>query len=331
MPVSVGIDPGAIVTGVMQHRAQQMANHIAWANLMETKRQNRKREQLERADRSNVYGDTIRYTPGLGFHHILSGTTKNLLDAQRKEELSQLREDAPRNRDIARRKDKRARLAHEDYLQEYNRYKYRPQVTEGQYTADALRMMLESRKRANSEAANVLARQLMRTGGNKQAITQLYRDASTNYAESFRDALLRAKQLGRAEYRADRDYKDQKARDDLMFYLGIANDTSTVPVNFTNIGDVQTRRGDAAQQQLANAMAQSQQLSQRAYNQAVNTFGQSPSFRGAATIRGSFGGRSKGPTGQRITTVRNPTSQGGYTQEVTKVPITQGNQGSFWG
>ncbi len=268
---------------------QNTANAINWRAVMEQARANRKQEQLQTADRADAYGNKLVYTPGVGWEYKLTGSTKGILDAEQRERLTNLREDAPRNRAAAERMDTRSQTADEEYKKRFNEYKYRPEKTEAEYVNDTRQTLLNSRKRGLDEAANAMSKQLLRTG-NSSNVGKVYKQAANEYADTLQDVELNAKRLGSQQFRSDRDSDDNAFMKELQMLLGTSNQTTTSPVNFSGFNEQLTGRADQALQQLSQALAQGSQASQRAlanYSQGVGNT--SLDLSGIARALGSIG------------------------------------------
>jgi hypothetical protein len=293
---------------------------------MEQKRLNRKREQLETAPRTNVYGDELRYVPGLCWQHILTDMTGRIISGQRREELKQLTEDAPRNRAAAVRKDDRSKSANDEYEKLFNEYKYRNKPNEKVMQADALKAMMDARQRGSSEAAAMVARQLMRQGGDKAAITNLYKNTAQTLADTYAEAAVRAKRQGTEDFLSRLKVDEGTIKSDLDFLREIANDTTTSPVDFSGLPGQLTQRGDAARKDVYDAMTDSQKFSAAAYQAAINQFGDGPKFSGSASFSSSGGGKGNEST-ERYRQYSGP--QGSGWERTIDRPYT-GNQGSFF-
>ena len=284
MSIGLSFDPGALYTGILQSRAQAMANQVAWRNLFEQQRMNREILDLQKAGRTDAYGNRLEYVPGLGWLSRPTPTTKSLMDAEQAELRRGLLEDAPRNRAAAVRQDKRSQQADELYRDAVNNYKYRPEQREGTYVADAVEELLRGRQMAKSEASNVLARQVARSGGSPQNVSRIYQDAVNGTSDDIIQLLLQGKRLGKAEYRADQETRDAPLLRDLDMWRSVANDVVTSPVNSSGHGQNINRGLEGALADLTGAMQGAQRASSSAYGQLLQQLGQSPSFRGSGSV-----------------------------------------------
>lgn len=251
---------------------QRQANNINWRAVMETIRANRKREELERSTRGDAYGNKIVYTPGVGFEYQLTPTTKGVLDAEQRERLANLTKDAPRNRAAAERMDARSKAAGDEYTREFNKYKYRTEPSEEEYVADTRQTLLNSRKRGLDEAANLLAKQLLRTGSSSN-IGRVYKDAADEYAKSLEDVNLNAKRLGGQQFRSDRDSDEANFAGRLNMLRGTADQTTTSPVNFSGFNEQLSGRADNALSSLSNALSEGSDATRKALAQYAQGVG----------------------------------------------------------
>lgn len=258
---------GALVSAggiAAQAGASANANNINWANLFETKRANRKAEALQRSSRRDAYGNLLKYTPGVGWEIDTTPMTAAILGAQQKEELSNLREDAPRNRAAAERMDRRSQMGDEEFRRKLNEFIYRPKVSEAADIQDATNTLLSARRKGLDEAAAMTARQLMRTGGSSE-IAGIYKQAGDEYAKTLQDAILEGKRLGRATNQQRQTDALQGQGGELQLLKAIADQTTTSPVGRVGYNEQLSGRADAALQQLVNAVQQGNAASQQAY------------------------------------------------------------------
>lgn len=267
---------GASVFGAMSQRgAAQDANNINWMNLFETKRRNRAEEALAKSSRKDAYGNTLKYTPGVGWEIDTTPMTAAILGSQQNEELRQLREDAPRNRLAAVRKDARSRLGDEEFTKQFNEFRFRPKQTEEGAISDATQSLLHSRKKGMDEASAMLARQLMRTGNSSQ-LSNVYKTANDQYAGSLADAILKGKELGRGNYRRNEAADLANRTGELGFLKGIADDSGHSNVGMPGQGynAALSGRADNAQAALMQAMQHGTSSLQQANNALSRSAGQ---------------------------------------------------------
>jgi len=286
------LSAGVSAAGIgMQASAQQDANAINWRNVLETIRANREREQMAQADRADAYGNKITYDDYSGFGFDLTPITEAILGAQQREQLASLREDAPRNRAAAERMDERSQLGDEQFRKVFNEYKYRPKANEQELVGDAQQLLLNSRSRGLAEAANTFARQLLRTG-NTSNVSKVYKQAGDDYAASLSDAMLQAKRIGREDYQ-NREASDlQRYTGELGFLKSVADTTTTSPVANPTYNQELSGRADQALSELLGVTGQNVGSMQSAYNNAAQSFGQSPDVSGLASALAkiNFGG-----------------------------------------
>jgi hypothetical protein len=255
-----------LFSSIMQAKAQQQANNINWQSVLETKRSNRKQEGLQTATRKDAYGNALVYTPGVGWEYDLTGSTRGILDAEQRERTANLTKDAPRNRAAAERMDERSQEANDAWKTAFNKYKYRTEPSEEEAIADTRQTLLNSRRRGLDEAANLLSKQLLRTGSSSN-IGRVYKDAANQYADSLQDVDLKAKELGGQKYRQNRDSDMAAIMSELNNLRGVADQTTTSPVNFSSFNQDLTGRADTATQQLASTLASGSSATRQALAQ----------------------------------------------------------------
>lgn len=271
-----------LVSAMIQSGNQQTANNINWRAVMEQVRANRKAEQLQQATRRDAYGNELEYIPGVGWTYNLTGMTKNILNAQQGEEYKSLTEDAPRNRAAAVRMDDRSQMADEQFGDVFNDYRYRHKGNEQAEIADATQLLLNSRQKGLSEAASLMARQLMRTGNSSQ-IASVYKQAGDEYAATLEDAMLRGKQIGKQSYRDSENDAIGRAASELSMLSNLASNTERTPIQQPTYNNDLTGRADSALQQLTQAMQSGGASNANALFKAASGFANSgPDLSGVA-------------------------------------------------
>lgn len=279
-----------------QASAQSDANAINWRGLMETIRANREREQMAQASREDAYGNEISYDDYTGWDIDLTPITQAILAGQQREQLKGFREDAPRNRAAAVRMDERSKLGADEFEKVFNEYRYRNAPSEEELTSDATDLLLRGQGRGRSQAANDVARQLLRTG-NTSNVGKVYQQAGNDYAASLSEALLQGKRMGREDFQ-NREASDlQRMTGELGFLKSIADTTTTSPVAQPGYNTELSGRADQALSDLLNVTGQNVQTAQRGYAQAAESFGQSPDFSALASALGRINfGQTDAPT-----------------------------------
>lgn len=271
----------------MQQGAMDNQNNLNWQSLFETKRQNRKAESLARSTRRDAYGNEVQYIEGIGWVPNLTDITKQILSAEQKEQRSNLQEDAPRNRAAAVRKDKRSQVASKDFDKAYNEYKFRPRRSEAEYKSRATQELLGTRRKGLDEAAAMLARQLMRTGGSSE-LASIYKQADDAYAGSLAEATLKGEQIGADRFNRDSDHDALRGQGEAGFFKSIADDTTTSPVNFSHFNQQIGGMGEAGQQQLMDAIRRSQAATSNSMGNLAQGYGQSPDISSLSRALGSL-------------------------------------------
>lgn len=285
----------SLIGAIMNANAAKRQADIDWMGLQETKRGNRKSEELARSTRTDPYGNKLIYTPGVGWTYDLTGITDQILSAEQGERRKNLLEDAPRERAAGVRRDNRSIAANADFERLMNEYKYRPQKSENAEIADSTDLLLKSRKKGLDEAAATLARQLIRTGGGS-GLQGLYKDVGNQYADSMEEAMLKGRSLGKDAFRSRRDSDDAAKRGELDFYRQIAEAGGGSPAQFSSFNSDLSGRADNAQNALLQAIQSSRGASQQAYGQAARSAGQTGiDLSGLASILagGDYGEKDK--------------------------------------
>src|SRR5882672_5300317 len=100
----------SLISAIMGANAAQGQANIDWQGLQETKRANKKSEDLARSSKRDAYGNLLKYTPGVGWEYDLTDITKSILSGEQTERRRNLLEDAPRARAANVRKDERSKM-----------------------------------------------------------------------------------------------------------------------------------------------------------------------------------------------------------------------------
>lgn len=280
-----------LVSAMMQSRAQADQRNLAYLNLYETRRANRERERLAKADRTDAYGNRVTYTPGIGFETEVTPIIEALLNAQTKEQLAGFRDDAPRARQAAIRRDERAQEAGDVYDELFNDYRYRRRKSENEYIAEAIRESIDARRgRRRRNGTGSLARQALRTG-TSSAIPGMLREARQLEGEeqTLAEAIAGAKQTGRNRFVSEEGARNNQMFGELNQLRAIADAVTPANLNYDNEADALAARSDNALSQLINASVQGSNMLSNAYAQAGRAAGQSPDLSSIVAGLGQFG------------------------------------------
>lgn len=292
----IGALLGALVSGLgvaAEASAQGAQQNLGWANLFETKRANRKKEQLATADQVDARGNRIYYTPGVGWQIELDPETKKILEAEDYETIMSLTEDATRNRDAARRMDDRSIEADDEFERAFNEYRYRPEKSEAEYIGDAQREKLLARREGSNRAAADMNRNLIRQGQGGD-VGKIFAEARNQEANEFEAALLGGKRQGIQDFLSVEGAKDQQDMGELGFLSGLAGQTTNMPQRFTNRADTLSSGAESAMDELLAILAQNESSRQGATGQLMQVLGQSPNFAPLASALGQLGGSFEG-------------------------------------
>lgn len=280
---------GSLANVFAQAGAQQDTNNLNWANLFETKRQNRKHEKLATATRKDANGNIVQYNEATNEWEIIpSPTSKQILEAEQQETLKSLTEDAPRNREARVRQDERSKLGDEEFTKKFNEFRFRPQSTEGEHVADATTSLLHARKQGMSEASAMLARQLARTGGGS-GMEQIFKTANDQYAGSLEETMLKGKALGKASFAELEGAKDGRMMQELGFLGSIADNSPTAPVASSGINQQLSGTAEGALSQLLSVLQSGEGRRQGATAQLAQSLSKAPDFGQLFSALGQLG------------------------------------------
>lgn len=275
-----------------QAGAQADQRNLDWANLFETKRTNRKNEQLATSSRKDAYGNEVYYDPVFGWQIKSTPMTKGILDAEQSETLKSLTEDAGRNRNAAVRRDDRSKMADEEFEKQFNNYKYKPRPTEAEFIADATGEATLAQKLASDSAAAMTNRALMRQGNtsNVPAVFNAARDAE---AKNFTQTLLGGKRQGRQDYQNYLAADDGADQQELGFLEGLASGTTSMPQRFTNMNAELGNEAQGALDRLMQTLSLGDASRSAAMGRVSQSAGQSPDFSQLAALFKSLGNEGK--------------------------------------
>lgn len=255
-----------LVQALMGANQQRQATNLGYLNLYETRRANRRQEKeqrrvndlieaLQTATRTDALGNTISYDDALNeFNTELTPMSQTTVDSQQNELLRQLREDAPRNRAAAERKDRRSQMADEEFEVAFNKYKYRPRQSEQAAISDATSELLSARQTGLKQAQGDIAKTLLRQG-NTSALPEAASAIGRQYADTLADALLQGRSIGSQRFREGEAANANQLLTELGQLRAIADDTTTSPVGRSNVAEDLTARSDQALQNLVAAIS----------------------------------------------------------------------------
>lgn len=281
----LGLIP-AIAGVAMQGNAMANQNQINWAALNETKRSNRKTEELQRSTRRDAYGNAIKYTPGVGFEVDVTPITQAILGAEQREQFSSLSEDAPRNRAARVRQDERSKMADEEFERLFNEYRYRPKTSRAAARSQATQDLMQGRRKGLDEAANMLARQLMRTGGSSQ-LASVFKQADDAYAGSLGDVISQGRRVGDEDYARDLAF-DDKMLAEANAMASLANNAPQAGIAGNSYNSDLSGRADNALAGLTQAIMSGRDAASESYARLAQGMGQSPDMSGLANALGKI-------------------------------------------
>lgn len=277
----------SIIGIAMQADALAQERQLKREALQETKRVNRKQEQLATSERRDAQGNRLVYIPGLGWRIKPTGMTKKILGAEQSETLASLLFDAPRQRASAERRDTRARAADDIYDTLLSEFKYRSEPSETALADEATRLALAGRRKGLDEASSIIARQLLRTGSSGD-LPRVFEQADNLFADTMEEALLRGKAAGRQEARSLRAQDLSADLQELGFLLNAAGDTDQAPIRFTDFNQRSGAQAEGALQFLEQIIGQNQGRYMQAMDSLAESVGKTPDLSGLASSLGNL-------------------------------------------
>lgn len=247
IPVQSLIAGMGLFSEVFARKRQQALEQAA---LNETRRSNMAQEQLAKAGSIDANGNRVRYIDGIGFVSEPSAVTKNILDAGNREQLANLREDQPRERAAAVRRDNRSQSADKEYQDAFKRYQYGNKRTEGQDVSDEVLATVADREAAGSDPNSYIA--AVRTG-NPSSMRGLL--DKTGARTSLTSALIRAQQQGRGRFLSEQGAKNNNDFNELQQLRNIADGTGDTSPMMSNANEELFNRQESSKNNLINVMA----------------------------------------------------------------------------
>lgn len=215
---------------------------------------NARTERLAKSPQTDVYGNTTRYVEGKGFVSEASPIVQAILNAQTREQLSTLTEDAPKAREARNRKDARSRSASDQYERVFNEITSRYRKPQQEYEAEGVLSALESRSDVGNPVAAALVAQAIRSG-DPDALSRLA--AAGRGKGSVRNTIQAGKDEGFNRFAQRKSTQDQLDFGELGQLRGIANDTDGVSMPNSNLDSVLSGRSENAMRTLMQAVSNS--------------------------------------------------------------------------
>lgn len=231
-------------------------------------------QELLKSSKTDVYGNTTVYVDGVGFVSTASPIVQAILNAQTREQLSTLTEDAPKAREARNRKDARSKTADDQYQRVFNEVTSRYRKPSEEYEAESVLSALEDRKGVGNPVSAALVSQAIRSG-NPAMVSQLSA-AGRGSGGSVRSTIQTGKDAGFSRYAGRKSAQDQLDFNELGQLRGIANDTDVVSIPYNNTGEMLSNERDSAMSALSQAIAGST-INTLPQNQPIRTSGIQPS------------------------------------------------------
>ena len=274
-----------------QSQAQDMANALQWRAIQEQQRANRKQEQLQRATRTDAYGNSVEYVPGQGFVTRTTPITGSILNAEQKEALENLTVDAPRQREARRRQDRRSTQADGLFQDQFANFRYERAPNRKESEARALRDALMARNERMRGGSGDTGQQLANAAvrmGSSSAAQALARGLQSRNSDlpTVSQTISDARRLGRNDYQ-----EDLQSRAGVLAELdqirAMADASPSVGINNTNLNESLTGRQEGAINQLSDVIGRGGQALAGQFNNASATAGRGfPDVSGLASALG---------------------------------------------
>lgn len=252
---------------ILNMGAEKKKQALAQASLNETRRSNMESEKLAKASQTDAMGNKVRYIDGIGWVSEASPIVKAILDAGAREQLTNLREDQPRERAAAIRQDNRSQTAGSAYSKAFDKYRYGKQPNEAEAQADEVLATVADRE-YNPASAGAF-NQAIRTD-NPQLLRALYGSEQGNKG-SLTAALIRAKRAGTGQYLAEKGARDQAAFGEMGQLRSVADGTPDSAPQYSNANDELAGRQSNAMSQLISVISNNGSKMASAYGNAANS------------------------------------------------------------
>lgn len=209
------------------------------------------------APRTDAYGNKITYDPVTGWTTTATPTTRAILDGEQTEQLKGLTRDAPRNRAASERQDDRSRMGNDAFEEEFNKYRYRPRMTEQDYIGNAQRDLALDRQEGVDDLVAARSRGALRSGGG-DAFTKALIGADGEGISDFDGILNQGRRQGMQDFLSFEGGKDSMGQRDVDFYRGIADDVTNTPVAPTGTSQGLDALGSQQLAQLLQVLSQNE-------------------------------------------------------------------------
>lgn len=239
-----------LANGIMGLGQTGAQNQLLGMQITEAKDARRKGERLARSSRTDAMGNKTYYDEASNsWMTEAAPLVKAILEAQSREQLKNVTEDATRNREASIRKDQRSRSAGAEYDKRFAERVNRPRRSEEDYQADAV--LSATRKRNSIPPSLFMAAQ---RSGDPKALQQLVA-AAQQQEGSLTDIINSAKSAGTEQYLRDRSMRDQVDFSELDQLKGTADGVDGYNPMFSNANSELAGRQEGALQQLIAAIA----------------------------------------------------------------------------
>lgn len=209
-----------LAEGLFGMMGQAKQNALAGQQIVEARNARRDEMKLAKSARTDALGNTTHYVEGQGWVTDVVPIVKAILDAQSREQLATLKEDAPRARAASVRKDERSQKADTLAQALLDKKMIGNEKTEAEVQAEEI---LNAAKENRRGAPQALLAAAIRSGDPQ---TMVDAAIAARKAAPYTDSIIAAaKERGTQRYAGEKSTRDSLFYNELGQLLGIANGT----------------------------------------------------------------------------------------------------------
>lgn len=283
--MAIGLDIGALLTGLIGAGNAAAAQQVDWANLQFQKEQARKQYGLATAARTDAYGNKQSFDDLMKEWLVeLTPTQSAITKAGEREQLASLTEDATRNRATRRRQETRALEAEQDYNRARTGYRYDQPPSEDAIMGDLARIMGSNREAGANQAASALARQALRFGRGGD-IGEITKGAADAVGSGLAENILATRMAAAQESAQRKGQHQSEYLPALNQFASTMDAVGTAPQLFSNVAGEKSAEQSAMLSAIMSAIQSGSAGVGNAYQSMARTMlGSTPNLGGALSL-----------------------------------------------
>lgn len=289
-----------LVGAGLQAQAQAAQVQYEYAALNFQKQRAAKQDRFAQAGRTDMYGNRTGYNELLNEWSVkLAPDQEKIRDAQEKEQLLQLTEDAPASRAIRKRIQTRSKDAVEPFNKAQLGYQFDQPKSEAAIRSELTGLMAANDMERAKADQSLIMRSAMRLGSGAHA-TDIINATNQQLGKDLPDRMLEARKQALAEHGQRVQQHEAEWGTPMRFWGDLMAQGGNMP-DIPKGSLEQALNAQIGQQQsgMASAFAQGTQGVSAAMQALAKSVGQSPNLSGIKFGGGGAGGRSKALTGRQ--------------------------------